>query len=318
MGRFGFIAGLAAISAVLCSCGVMDVQSNHGANSNGALAPQVRDVSFYARANGDLRKKVIVLPFLDGDIHHPQAIKMVARRTVVDDLVGTNQFIVINNGDIPQDLHSFIKNNDYDMPAIAKVAANLGASAVIVGRVLDINAQRSGDPIGVFRTLRARTTVNVEIRVFSATTGKPMLDVTKRASVESDMTRVADNSNDDIHVEDDPNLVRIAVRRAFHQTVGEIVRAVEKLSWEGRIALVSGDKIYLNAGRLSGLQIGDILRVSETGRDIFDPDTGVYIGTAPGRMKGTLEIVSYFGKDGAIAIVHSGSGFKENDQVEMY
>ena len=46
--------------------------------------------------------------------------------------------------------------------------------------------------------------------------------------------------------------------------------------------------------------------------------SGGFIGKAPGRMKGTIEIVSYFGKDGAIGIIHSGSGFNENDLVEIY
>jgi hypothetical protein len=90
------------------------------------------------------------------------------------------------------------------------------------------------------------------------------------------------------------------------------------MTWEGRIAMIAGDRVYLNAGRLSGLQINDILKVTEEGKEIYDPQTGRFIGKAPGRMKGTVEVVSYFGKDGAIAVIHSGSGFKENDRVEMY
>lgn len=69
---------------------------------------------------------------------------------------------------------------------------------------------------------------------------------------------------------------------------------------------------------MSGLQVGDILKVTEEGHEVYDPETGAYIGNAPGRMKGTLEVISYFGKDGAISILHSGSGIKENDKVELY
>jgi hypothetical protein len=82
--------------------------------------------------------------------------------------------------------------------------------------------------------------------------------------------------------------------------------------------MISGERVYVNAGRLSGLQVGDILKVTEEGDDVYDPDTGRFIGTAPGRLKGTIEVVSYFGKDGAIAVIHSGSGFQENDRVELY
>jgi hypothetical protein len=39
---------------------------------------------------------------------------------------------------------------------------------------------------------------------------------------------------------------------------------------------------------------------------------------APGRFKGFLKVVDFFGEDGAIAIVHSGAGFQEKDRVEAY
>jgi hypothetical protein len=113
-------------------------------------------------------------------------------------------------------------------------------------------------------------------------------------------------------------LIRAAVRTAFQGAIPNIIRAVEKLSWEGRVAMVSGERIFVNAGRLTGLQVGDIMKITEEGDDVYDPETGRFIGTAPGRLKGTIEIVSYFGKDGAIGVIHSGSGFQENDRVELY
>ena len=100
--------------------------------------------------------------------------------------------------------------------------------------------------------------------------------------------------------------------------VGSVVKALRKMSWTGRIALVRGEKLYLNAGRMSGLQVGDILRVTEAKEEVFDPETGGFLGTITGRMKGTVEVISYFGKDGAVPLIHSGSGFQENDIVEFY
>ena len=34
--------------------------------------------------------------------------------------------------------------------------------------------------------------------------------------------------------------------------------------------------------------------------------------------KAPSKSISYFGKDGSIGLVHSGSGFRENDHVELY
>jgi hypothetical protein len=117
---------------------------------------------------------------------------------------------------------------------------------------------------------------------------------------------------------EDPELIRAAIRKAFAGAIPGIIRAVEKLGWEGRVAMVSGERVFVNAGRLSGIQVGDVLKVTEEGDDVYDPETGRFIGTAPGRLKGTIEVVTYFGKDGAIAVIHSGSGFQENDRVELY
>ena len=50
--------------------------------------------------------------------------------------------------------------------------------------------------------------------------------------------------------------------------------------------------------------------------EVFDPETGGYIDNITGCMKGTIEVVSYFGKDSAVTVVHSDSGFQENDQQE--
>jgi len=82
--------------------------------------------------------------------------------------------------------------------------------------------------------------------------------------------------------------------------------------------MINGDRIFLNVGRISGVQVGDLLRVTEEGEEVFDPQTGVFIGKSPGRLKGTLEVTSYFGQDGSIAVLHSGANFKENDRVEQY
>lgn len=304
---------LIATVLALAACGLFNVQTSP------QRKVEVKDVPVEARQGDELRKRVLVLPFIDSELQRSQNVTQVARRVVVEDLLSTRQFVVVNNADFPQDLGAFLKDNkEYDLTAVSRVAAGAGIAAVIEGRILEIRARRMGDEMGVFRKMRATVDVTVQIRVFGAKTGREILQTVKKATVESETTRMGETAFSDRYLEEDPNLIRDGVRKAFKTTVPNIVKAVEKLSWEGRVALVNGDRIYVNAGRVSGLQIGDILKVTEDGDEVFDPETGAFIGYAPGRMKGTLEIVSYFGKDGAIGVVHSGSGFKENDRVELY
>jgi hypothetical protein len=90
------------------------------------------------------------------------------------------------------------------------------------------------------------------------------------------------------------------------------------MGWQGHVAKVSGSKVYVNAGRTSGLVAGDILKVLTQGDDIYDPVTSAYLGRAPGQLKGTLEVVDFIGTDGAVSEVHTGGNFQEGDAVQLY
>lgn len=305
---------IALLALSVSACGLLNVQK-----SPYRAAPEVREVGYSARPGDELRKKVMVLPFLDEKVDRSQNVVDTARRVVVSDLMRTRQFVVVNNSDFPQDVKSYLKDSKaYDMQAISKIAKALGVSAVIEGKILEIRAKRIGDEIGVFRKVRASVDVTIGLRVFGTKTGREIMTTTRKATAEAETTRVAENSYSDRQLQEDPILVASGVSKAFKSAVPMVVKAVEKLNWEGRVAMIDGDRIFVNAGRLSGIQVGDILKVVEEGDEVFDPETGTFLGYAPGRMKGTLEVVSYFGKDGSLSVIHSGSGFKENDRVELY
>ena len=194
----------------------------------------------------------------------------------------------------------------------------MGAHGIIVGRIKQIRTRKIGDSVGVFRKVKAEVSALVDVEMFSAKSGSTMVKETRSAVIEEEVTRVAESSYKDKELRDNPQLIRSVVKAAFSKMVLNIVKALRKMSWSGRIALVRGEKLYLNAGRMSGLQVGDVLRVTEAKEEVFDPETGGFLGNITGRMKGTVEVISYFGKDGAVTIVHSGSGFSENDLVEFY
>jgi hypothetical protein len=281
---------------------------------------QVRDVPFNARGmDEEPRKRIMVLPFIDEKPDRSSKVHESARAAVVQELLRTRQFVIVKNSDFPQEVSKMMTaEKEYDLEKISRIAANLGVMAVLEGKIMDIRIRKLGDKMGLFRRIRARVETAVRIRVNSTKNGKEILNEVRQAMVESETTQIAQYSDADRYLEEDPNLVRDGVTKAFYGSLGPIIKAVEKLNWEGKVAMVSGERIYLNAGRLSGLQIGDILKVTEEVEEVFDPETGKFIGTAPGRMKGTIEVTSYFGNDGTIAIVHSGSGFRENDRVELY
>ena len=286
--------------------------------------PRVHDVPFQARENRDNspRKRVLLLPFLEEPTARSGKAATMAREIVARELRASDDIVVISNRDLSSDAGkapvSLLKNGDYDYDAITKVANAMGLAAVVSGRVIDVKARRSGDSVGLVRQVRAKIQATVQIKVYSAKSGKEILNESKTADVEDATTRIAERSDADRFLEDDPQLIDSVVTEAFRAAAPKVIQAINKISWEGRVALIKGERLFLNAGRLTGLQIGDILKVTDEGEDVFDPETGTMIGRVPGRLKGTIEVVSYFGKDGAVSIVHSGSGFKENDLIELY
>ena len=281
----------------------------------------VREVPPVTRGEDDQpRHRLLVLPFLDERTDRSsQASAEVARQAVVRELLQTRQFVVVSNSDFPQDPKKYLtEENEYDMPQISKLASAMGVAAVVEGKILSIRAKRVGDSVGLIRQTKAQIATQVRLRAYAGKNGKEILNEVRAADVEATTTRVGDEGESAARLADDPDLIRSAVRKAFVSAIPNLTRAVEKLSWEGRVAMVAGERVYINAGRLTGIQVGDILKVTEEGDDVYDPETGRFIGTAPGRLKGTVEVVSYFGKDGAVTVIHSGSGFQENDRIELY
>ena len=282
--------------------------------------PEVRDLPRQARPSDDkgLRRRVVVLPFLNLSPYTSESAADIARETLVNRINRTGEVLVMSLGDLEESPSKFQVGDGYDIKKIAPLARKMGAHGIIVGRIKEIRTRKIGDSVGLFRKVKAEVKALVDLEMFSTKSGNSMVKDTRSAMIEEEVTKVAESSYKDKELQDNPKLIRSVVNAAFSKMVRGIVLALRKMSWTGRVALVRGEKLYLNAGRLSGLQVGDILRVTEAKEEVFDPETGGFLGNITGRMKGTIEVISYFGKDGAVTIVHSGSGFLENDIVEFY
>ncbi len=304
---------LAAMLVLLAACSsTPETPASHkGIKDEAPFAKGLKDES-------SPRKRLMILPFLDEAVDRPQSIRDDARDEVIKELNRIGDIIVVDSKDLNLDFSKQISNSEYKMDQIAKASQELGISAVLEGKILDIKVKRSSDPVGIFRQMKTQFECVVRMRVFSSRSSKELLNNTKTVTLTEEGMRVAENLSTDRLLKTNPEILQNLVKESFLEFTPQILSTLERLSWEGRIALVNGDRIFLNVGRVSGLQRGDILKVSDEGDEVYDPQTGNYIGKVPGRLKGTLEVVEYFGQDGSIAVIHSGAGFKENDRVELY
>ena len=79
--------------------------------------------------------------------------------------------------------------------------------------------------------------------------------------------------------------------------------------WYGKVFAVEGQRVYLNAGRESGLQIGQKVKVYQGGKVIAG------IGFDPGKEIATLEIAGFIGTNGSYGAVKEGQSISVSDTV---
>jgi hypothetical protein len=108
-----------------------------------------------------------------------------------------------------------------------------------------------------------------------------------------------------------------AISVALRGVTDGIIRGLAGLEWSTSVATVEGDKLYLNAGKSTGLKIGDELEIYNPGRQIKNPTTGVSLGRLPGTVQGKVKISQLFGFDAAEAKIVSGGSITTGDLVRL-
>jgi hypothetical protein len=219
---------------------------------------------------------------------------------------------VVIPSDLKNDLATdhFLQGDRVKVAQLIREGRRLGVSVLVIGRIGKITYRQKGDDIGIFHQRSAIANVDV-------VNGREVMATSRSGEATSNAVPSAEEqsaSGDEFK----SKLTRLGIRQAVAALIPDFLRAIEKMTWQGRVAKIIGQKAYLNSGQASGLIAGDILKVLTPGDDIYDPLSGAYLGQAQGQMKGTLEVVDFIGPDGAVADIHTGAKPKEGDLVQLY
>ena len=266
---------------------------------------------------GQPKKKVFVLPFMNATPLGGQEFGDFASEELLREIRAGGKAVAPETLKSTETSADFYSGEKVRLGALSRSGKKLGISLLIIGKIKRITYRTKGDEVGLFRQKRAIAAVDLEMRIFDVINSKEVLLDEK--STDSSSSHIDIFSGDDTDPKSQrAELVQMALRSGAEIFARDAGRALEKLSWEGRIAKIGGAQVYINAGRATGLNIGDILKVLTVGEDVYDPVTGAYMGRAHGQPKGTLEVVDFLGLDGAVTVVHSGGNFVENDIVQLY
>lgn len=267
---------------------------------------------------GGVKKRVALLTFFNESPHGGEDLGIVATEELRVELARTGQFVID-----PMAQRTFGSSKEVyagggtKLVEMTRQARNQGINLVIFGRILEARVRENTDEIGLVRQTKSYTESRIELRIFDINSSREIFVDTLRGYADDSTFRLF-SSDRETQLQYRRDLMRYGVRVAMRRAVPAVLEVSSKLDWVGRVAKIVGNRIYVNAGRASGLVIGDILRVMTEGAEIYDPETGALIGTARGEVKGTLEVIDYFGPDGSIAVLHSGGSVLEGDFVTLY
>lgn len=266
---------------------------------------------------GQPKKKVVVLNFWNSTPVQDRTIG----KYVADEL--RRQLYVTDRMILPKDLQArvetsqFLEGDQVKVGQLIREGRRMGVSILVIGRVSRIVFRQRGDDVGLFKQTQSLGAVDLEVKIFDIESGREVTAVGRSGEASSN-AMVAIEGEDLKSKEFRGELARLASRNAVQFIVPDVIRSIEKISWQGQIAKIVGTKVYLNSGRKSGLVNGDILKVLTPGEDVYDPTTGSYLGRTQGQLKGTLEVKDFIGPDAAVAEMHSGGNFAQGDTVHLY
>lgn len=86
-----------------------------------------------------------------------------------------------------------------------------------------------------------------------------------------------------------------ATRKAINRAVQRIAMKANDIPWEGKVISLEGRELYINAGKSSGIKVGDKFKIERVIKRFLDPTTGKLLGVRK-RVIGALEITGVEGK----------------------
>lgn len=282
----------------------------------------IRSVPFEARNSLDsqtLRSRVLVFSAKHDPAKIPKEWIDKAERELWKQLDRASIFALLRPEEIGLKPEDLVVQGKWDWVKIQQAARDKAIPLVLEWELAPIQVQQQADPIGIIRERRRQIKIQVKTKLMDSRKGVDIAkEVGEAQQEDKDILWLSRNESKVTAADYDLTTLEYLLKTSIEDLVPRLASHAHLIAWTGRVAMIKGDRIYLNVGRQSGLQVGDILKVLESGDEVFDPETGEGIGKVPGRMKGTLEVISYFGQDGSIAVVHSGAGFQENDSIEYY
>ncbi len=254
------------------------------------------------------KKKVAILNIENKTTYQEEPVGEVVAKKLSDRLESSQRVVTVDRVVVSEMLKKEGLQFETLMdPSVMKRAQQtLGIQAFTFGTVHDLGLLTSKSSEASDEEVTSAT-VKLEIRLVDASTGNLLKTFIGRSPIFG--TRESGENSKG-------KAVSKAIDLSLDDILDEFLRQLDLLEWTTTIAKVEKDDLYLNAGKLSGLRVGDTLEVFEPGKEIINPVTHFSLGWTTGPLKGVIKVTDLFGVDAAIGKVVQGQGFSSNDIVK--
>lgn len=308
---------LAAGFALLAGCATSPPITGPADRGSAPAAVARRTAPQAGIATRGPKKRVAVVRFQDKSAYGRGRLGGAVQDILMTELAKSGLFILVSRG---SDLDLVLDEQDLATSGILKAGTGaksgevLGLNAIVTGAVSQFGVKQKSATylVGASKVQTAEATVDV--RVIDAATGQVIYADSGNGVYEESSTQVLGIGGAKGY---DETMEGKALRAAIAKFLDNLIARMETIEWSGKIASVDGGEVVVNAGGKTGLLMGDRLRVYGEGREVIDPDTKVSLGRRPGRVKGEIEVVDFFGEDASICRTVSGEGFAVNDIVRL-
>jgi curli biogenesis system outer membrane secretion channel CsgG len=224
---------------------------------------------------------------------------------LITELVKTGKFIVVERDKMNKILEEqkLGQSGAIDPATAAQVGKVLGLNAILTGSVSQFGVKKEGKDFIISESKQQIVECTVDIRAVDAETGQVLYADSGKGVVRKASGKFLGMGNQSKY---DETLEGEALRAAIVKFMDNLTSQINKKAWSCRVAAVEDGSVYLNAGDESGLTVGQKLNVFSQGKEIKDPSTGLVIGRTEKQI-GSMKVDSFFGENGSIASVTSGT-----------
>lgn len=299
---------LAVLAAGLAAC-----QAGHESRQEQAISANVTE-HVSSKYTGP-KRRVGVVDFVNKTAYGQNRLGGAASDILITEIAKSGKFIVVDRDKLDKLMaeQRLGTSGAIDPNTAARMGKLLGLNAIVTGAISDFGVETTGADYLIAARKKQVASATVDIRVVDVETGEVLYaDSGKGVSQTSTGQFLGMGTrggyNEQIEGE--------ALRGAISQLTDNITSQINKKPWSCRVADAQNGQVYLDAGQQSGVDIGQKLEAFHLGREIKSPTTGLVIGQTQEKV-GELQVTDYFGENGSVAKIISGSSPSAGDLAKF-